>query len=466
MLQNKKLYGEFLTPKEIFKNYILPEIENDIYKYRWVDLFCGEGNLILPILELVDLNERNHFFENHIFLFDIQKSLVEKAILNAIKYGIKESLARKNIIQMDTIKHYPNFILNTNLLIYHITNPPYLYIGHIAKSKSNIIDYFKRENEGYQDLYQLALMNDLRNNIKKMIYIIPANFLFGFSVSNKIRKDFLKFYKIKKCYIFERRVFEDTGTNVILCFFERKQFPKDEEIIFEGIKINNSIQKRVYILSPKNYYRAGNEFEEFVNKYKSKKPLKVSFYFTKEEFEKNKGDREIVVLDVNEYKNKVLNVNEELYKKIKSNILFVRTLDTGKMDGRVGLYEVKEVFNVDGIFVSKSKHRTHPIQIFFEPIISKEHQKLLKNYFNLLLEYFREKTDSEFMTTYKYSNSQYTRKYLGLLQVKNLIETFPILLLNENDLKEFEKIVNLKDAESVISFIESFNKKEKSILWH
>jgi hypothetical protein len=70
------------------------------------------------------------------------------------------------------------------------------------------------------------------------------------------------------------------------------------------------------------------------------------------------------------------------------------------------------------------------------------------------------------MTTYKYSNSQYTRKYLGLLQVKNLIETFPILLLNEDDLKEFEKIVNLKDAESVISFIESFNKKEKSILWH
>jgi hypothetical protein len=38
--------------------------------------------------------------------------------------------------------------------------------------------------------------------------------------------------------------------------------------------------------------------------------------------------------------------------------------------------------------------------------------------------------------------------------------------LNEDDLKEFEKIVNLKDAESVISFIESFNKKEKSILWH
>ncbi len=257
-------------------------------------MFCGEGNLILPILELVDLNQRNQFFENHIFLFDIQKSLVEKAILNAIKYGIKESLARKNIIQMDTIKHYPKFILNTNLPIYHITNPPYLYIGHIAKSKSNIIDYFKKENEGYQDLYQLALMNDLRNNIKKMIYIIPANFLFGFSVSNKIRKDFLKFYKIEKCYIFERRVFEDTGTNVILCFFERKQFPKDEEIIFEGIKINSSIQKRVYILSPKNYYRAGSEFEEFVNKYKSKKPLKFHFISQKKNLKRIKEIRKLL----------------------------------------------------------------------------------------------------------------------------------------------------------------------------
>jgi len=105
--------------------------------------------------------------------------------------------------------------------------------------------------------------------------------------------------------------------------------------------------------------------------------------------------------------------------------LFVRTVDTGTINGRAGLYNIKEVFEADGILVTKAKYRTHPIQIFFDPALTVDEQKLLMNYFNLILEYFRQKTDSEFLTTYKYSNSKYTRKYLGLSQVKKLIQTFP-----------------------------------------
>ncbi|MGC8852904.1 MAG: N-6 DNA methylase, partial [Hydrogenobacter sp.] len=72
-LQNKKrVYGEHLTSIDIFKNFILPEIKEEIYNYKWVDLFCGEGNLILPILELIPKEKRIEFFEKHIFLFDIQ----------------------------------------------------------------------------------------------------------------------------------------------------------------------------------------------------------------------------------------------------------------------------------------------------------------------------------------------------------------------------------------------------------
>jgi len=70
-------------------------------------------------------------------------------------------------------------------------------------------------------LYQLGLINDLHHGIKKMVYIIPSNFLFGFSVSNKIRDDFLKYYIIRKAIIFEKEIFEYTGTNVVICFFER-----------------------------------------------------------------------------------------------------------------------------------------------------------------------------------------------------------------------------------------------------
>jgi len=473
-LKNKRrTFGEHLTSVEIFKNFILPEIKEEIPKYRWVDLFCGEGNLILPILEFLPEDKRTEFFKEHIFLFDIQKELIEKAISNALKYGIPREIAEKNIIQKDTLKDYPTFIFDDNLPVYHITNPPYLYLGYIVKHKETqrYLRYFQGINAGYQDLYQLALINDLRNKIKKMIYIIPSNFLFGYSVSNKIRNDLLEYYNIKKAFIFEKRIFQFTGTNVIICFFEKKETPKREKIIFQGIKLNRNSQKKLYILEPKNHFRAGNEFEEFVKNYRAPKPVKFCYYLTLEEVKKNKGDKEIKVIDANafngrEYEKKEIYVNDKLFKKIKSNLLFIRTVDTGSFEGRAGLYLIKKTFGVEGILVSKARYRTHPIQLFFEPRLSEEYQILLKDYFNLLLEYFRAKTDSEFMTTYKYSNSKYTRKYLGLSQAKDLIETFPILTLNKNELKKFKELVKRKSVEKIISFIKSTNQVKDLTLWH
>lgn len=470
--KKRRAYGEYLTPIQIFKEFILPEIRDQLYNYIWVDLFAGKGNLVLPILELIPPNERIEFFKKHIFLFDIQKELVEQAIQNAVTYGIPKEIAEQNIIQRDTIKNYPKFLFDLGLPVYHITNPPYLYIGYIVKHKETqkYLEYFKGNNEGYQDLYQLGLINDLRHGIKKMIYIIPSNFLFGFSVSNKIRDDFLKYYTITKAIIFEKEIFEYTGTNVVICFFEKKKTPNHETLSFEGIKINKQIQKRVYILDPKNHYRAGNVFEEFVNEFKAERPLKINYYLTIDEVEKNRGDFEIEVIDANsfngkEYEKLKIYVNKKLHDKIKSNILFVRTVDTGSFNGRVGLYKIKDVFGVDGILVTKVRYRTHPIQIFIEPPLLFEEQTLLMDYFNLLLEYFREKTDSEFMTTYKYSNSEYTRKYLGLSQVKKLIQTFPWLKLTENERTYFKNLIESKNVEEIISFLKKKNGKRKLKPW-
>ncbi len=66
-MDKKRAYGQHLTPVAIFKKYILPEIKNNIYKYKWVDLFAGEGNLILPILEIIPKKERINFFKKHFF---------------------------------------------------------------------------------------------------------------------------------------------------------------------------------------------------------------------------------------------------------------------------------------------------------------------------------------------------------------------------------------------------------------
>lgn len=469
---NRRTYGEHLTPIKIFKQFIQPQIKNKLNQYIWVDLFAGEGNLVLPILELIPRNERTNFFQKHIFLFDIQEELVEKAIENVIRYGIPKNIAEKNIIKQDTIKNYPAFLLNLDFPIYHITNPPYLYIGYIVKHKETqkYLEYFKGKNDGYQDLYQLGLINDLRNDIKNMIYIIPSNFLFGFSGSNKIRDDFLKYYTIRKAIIFEKEIFEHTGTNVVICFFERESTHKGKIMSFEGIKINKTIQEKIYILNPKNHYRAGDEFEEFVNKHQAIKPLKIKYYLTIEEVEKNKGEFKVDVIDVSifngkGYEKKEIFVNKQLHDKIKSNILSIRTVDTGTMNGRAGLYLIKEVFDVDGILVTKAKYRTHPIQGFITPSLSVENQILLRDYFKLILEYFREKTDSEFMTTYKYSNSEYIRKYLGLSQVKKLIHTFPLLNLREDEKKYFKDLIANRSVKEILSFVEKINERQGLKLW-
>jgi len=406
--RKRREFGAHLTSIDIFKKFIFPEIKNILYKYTWVDLFCGEGNLILPILEAIPKNRRIDFFKEHIFLFDIQKEMVEKSIRNARNYGIPYKIAKNNIQVRDTLKNYPDFKC-FRYPPYHITNPPYLYLGYIVKNSKRNLKYFSGANEGYQDLYQIALINDLRHGLKKMIYIIPTNFLFGFSASNKIRKDFLPFYNIKKAIIFERKIFEFTGTNVCICFFERKTQPFQDPIIFEALKINNQIVKKQYVLSPKNFYRAGGEFDEYVSHFKSPSPLKIKFYLTLDEVIKNKGKKEVKLLDANNFSNggfkfNTYLVNEKLYNKINNNPLFIRTLDTGGWDGRVGIYNIKETFGVDGIVVTKEKYRTHPIQIFITPELSQEDLSLLKNYFNLMLEYFRSITDSEFLTTFKYSS--------------------------------------------------------------
>jgi len=430
----RRKYGQHLTSFDIFYRYILPEIKTQLKNYLWVDLFCGEGNLILPLLKEIPPDERETFFKDHIFLTDVHEEMVNKCISNARTYGISEEIARTNIKARDNLQSFPQFLKRKKFPIFHITNPPYLYLGYIKKHKEtqNYLDYFKNENEGYQDLYQIAMINDLRNKIGNLIYIIPSNFLYGASVSNKVRRDFLKYYKITKMIIFETGMFEFTGTNICVSFFNRKTQNKDEIQSFKAIKFKNksNFLNREYKLTPKYKYRAGSEFDVFLEEYSANNPLKVSYYLQHDEVLKNLGRFEISAIDANKYEKNhyrklILNVNKNLHEKLLKNILYVRTVDTGTVAGRAGLGIIKEHFGVDGIYVSENTYRTHPIQIFLNPELSFNDQLLLRNFFNIVLEHFRKKLDSEFLTTYKYSNAAYTRKYLGLTQVRGIIETFP-----------------------------------------
>ena len=141
--------------------------------------------------------------------------MVQECINNAKNYGIPSKIASKNIQLRDNLESFPTYLIDAQFPLYHITNPPYLYLGYITKHKETqkYLEFFKGKNEGYQDLYQIAMINDLRNDIGNLIYIIPSNFLFGASVSNKFRMDFLKYYYINKMTIFEIKIFKHNHIN-------------------------------------------------------------------------------------------------------------------------------------------------------------------------------------------------------------------------------------------------------------
>jgi len=445
-------------------SYIFPEIKDELYNYTWVDLYAGRGNLILPILEMIPYEERIEFFRNHIFLFDIQERMVQACIKKANSYGIPYKIAKKNIIQRDNLESFPEFLKRKKFPIFHITNPPYLYLGYIRKHKETKrhLRYFENENDGYQDLYQIAMINDLRNEVDVLTYIIPTNFLFGASVSNKFRMDFLKYYNIKKIYIFERKVFENTGTNVLIGFFKKKKKAMIESINFKGIKIKKDTElKRDYLLEPEYKYRGGAEFNVFLKVFIANNPLEVKYYLSKEEVLKNLGNLKLSVIDTNqyisnEYLKRDLYVNKSIRNTVISNILYAKTIDSGSYEKRAGIYKIRKDFNVDGIYVSKKPYRTSPIHIFLKPNLDFNDQKLIENYFNFILEYYRKKLDSEFLTTYKYSSANYTRKYLGLTQVRNLIKTFPIIDMTENDKDKMMISIFDKNIDGILKILAQY----------
>ena len=104
-------------------------------------------------------------------------------------------------------------------------------------------------------------------------------------------------------FFFETKIFDFTGTNIIIAFFKRKTIPKLDPIIFQGIKFKkNKIIKGDYYLKSEFKYRGGSEFNEFFTKFRSKKALKVNYYLKKKEIEVNKGNNKVKVINANNYK--------------------------------------------------------------------------------------------------------------------------------------------------------------------
>ena len=151
---HRRSYGVHLTSSDIFLKFIFPEIKEKIWEYKWVDLYAGEGNLILPILKSIPPADRINFYKNHIYLSDIQEEMLEKCIKKASDYGIPPEVASRNVELRDNLEQSPDFIKDNQKSIFHITNPPYLYLGYIRKHEETqkYLKLFEGKNDGYQDL--------------------------------------------------------------------------------------------------------------------------------------------------------------------------------------------------------------------------------------------------------------------------------------------------------------------------
>ncbi|MGC8515669.1 MAG: N-6 DNA methylase [Thermoplasmata archaeon] len=428
-LDQRRLLGSHITPVSVFRDYILPDLKQLMPDHMFTDLFCGEGNLILPMLDLVPRSERTDYFRKHIFMCDADPEMVEKAKVNASDYGIEQEVLETHITVSDSISSYPE--MKDAGKTVHITNPPYLYVGHIMKHSeaSFQASYFTGENEGYQDLYQLALMNDLRHGIQRMIYVIPTNFIFADSASRKIRLDFLTRYNISKCRLFESRIFPYTGVNVGIFQFDLDQKGQHRKVEFDAVLENVSHKVKRFSLDSSNGFRPGMDLLE-ERSFTHGERLSAKFYLTMDEVRSSSGESEIILLDSKNfskgrYSRSTFFVDDRLDRKLRSNPLFVRTVDTGSENGRAGLHDIREEFDADGIVVSGNTYRTNPIQLFVQPDLTTEESVKLMHLFNTKLEKMRSESDSSFLTTYRYSsNPRYIRKYLGLKQVSTIISSF------------------------------------------
>ena len=420
-----KQYGVFPTPIEIFENYIFGLIKDKINDFVFMDLFCGSGNLVLPILGHIDSDKRIDYFKDHIFMFDVLQEQVDKSIENAKKYGIPENIARENIKVRDTIANYPIELTDKyGDKIFHITNPPYLSTHVIGRSSfKSDISKFEGEYSSFSDFYQIALYNDMKYKVKNMIYIIPLNFIFSTISAKNIRNLIFENYDVNNAIFFEKKIFDHTGTNVGIFDFNYSGKMEDKKM-FLAKKIGYDKEKTVkYELLKKYDYAGGTDFYEFLDKNNVESGYKISFKLKEGELESNRGSHSVMIYYTNSKELKNIEVSENEFNKIKNNILYARIVDAGSKDKRIGLYDIRKFYkNCDGIASLTKFHRVAPIEVFIAPQISIEKQEKLIKEFNTRLDELREKTDSDFLLTFQVPfGNGYIKKYMPIKFLSKLL---------------------------------------------
>lgn len=183
----KKMYGQFFTVSNPFKNNFFFKWYNEIDKkygieeLEFLEPFAGENNII-SFIQNLNLKQPKSWK-----CFDINKSLDNK--VDEFKIEIR-----------DTIKDFPK---NYKVVI---TNPPYL-----AKNKATALKISHFDNN-YEDLYMKCL-DIMLKNVDYIAAIIPESFI----TSKKYQE------RLYGVISLEMRMFSDTDCPVCLALFNKNE---------------------------------------------------------------------------------------------------------------------------------------------------------------------------------------------------------------------------------------------------
>ena len=153
------------------------------------------------------------------------------------------------IIRRDTLLDPPSFHQK-----YVLTNPPYL-----AKNKSTNKEIY--DLYGCDDLYKCFIELLTRNICEGGIMIVPLNFISSIRVGDiQLRKRFVSVYNIIRINIFEETVFDDTTYTVCSIQFHKKPHDPHSNVVGDIISTVYPAKKQLpFMLNESNNYTIGGE---------------------------------------------------------------------------------------------------------------------------------------------------------------------------------------------------------------
>jgi hypothetical protein len=346
----KKQLGQFFTTNS---DYILQGLEKYVHGKNVSDPFAGGGDL---------LQWAQKHFAKSVIGYDVDSHFCDG----------------KRVFHADSIleeKEY-EFVL---------TNPPYLNINKASpaiKSK-----YFRQTL--FEDLYQLSLYSIL--NSQEGIVIVPINFLSAEN-SSKIRNLFFARFRIVEMNYFRQPVFADTTYNVIAFYYKRKEKQYADSFTIKTHIYPEKETVQIELFAKDNWTIGGS----FIREIREMKNLLGIFRLTEEHIRKGPIP---VPAAYNHLKNRItLQVDEETYRMLRSNLMLLKAIDSGSENGKVAIENIKK-YNIECL-VSKPTSRHQVYLVFQKPIPEREQVKLI-DLFNQTIEELRKKHLSLFLTNYR-----------------------------------------------------------------